>query len=164
METFSYHTTARFWQRVATTNPADCWEWLGSRRGDSYGQVYANGRHIAAHRLAHYLTTLTWPEVVRHKCDNRVCCNPHHLEGGTQTDNMRDVVQRGRHYHANKTRCPHGHDYTQDNTYIRPNGSRECRTCRRQRKRDTRNMALPPMQGPCHNLCAGVPNTDTPLP
>jgi hypothetical protein len=29
-----------------------------------------------------------------------------------------------------KTHCPHGHEFTDENTYTRPDGYRECRTCR----------------------------------
>jgi hypothetical protein len=34
--------------------------------------------------------------VVRHKCDNRQCINPEHLEVGTHADNVKDMDQRGR--------------------------------------------------------------------
>lgn len=34
--------------------------------------------------------------VVRHKCDNRACCNIEHLEIGTQSENLMDASKRGR--------------------------------------------------------------------
>ena len=134
MDTATYKDSQRFWLRVTIGLPDECWEWQGSRRGDSYGQVYVAHKHRAAHRFSFFLAHCYYPPVVRHKCDNRVCVNPHHLEGGTQTENMRDVVERGRHFYANKTHCPRGHEYTKENTYIRPKGNRECRACRKERK------------------------------
>lgn len=35
--------------------------------------------------------------------------------------------------HGTETHCPHGHPYSPENTYIRPRGGRECRTCIRLR-------------------------------
>ena len=160
MEITPYKITMRFWKKVAVSTPDQCWEWQGSRRGDGYGQLYAQGKHHAAHRFSHWIATLETPPVVRHKCDNRTCVNPHHLEGGTQSDNMKDTVERGRHYFANKTHCPLGHEYTEDNTYVRPNGHRECRSCRKARK-DRDKVELPEMQGIHHNLCEVAICTDT---
>lgn len=34
--------------------------------------------------------------IIRHECDNTRCINPDHLVIGTQADNMRDMIQRGR--------------------------------------------------------------------
>lgn len=34
--------------------------------------------------------------VVMHKCDNRLCCNPNHLEVGTIADNNHDAIAKGR--------------------------------------------------------------------
>lgn len=71
-----------------------CWEWGGFTTGSGYGRFAGK----AAHRLAYETWVGTIPEghVVRHKCDNRPCINPDHLETGTQADNARDRVERGR--------------------------------------------------------------------
>ena len=135
VEQIPYSVTVRFWKRVGIGAPTECWEWQGSGRTDGYGQFFALKRYRATHRFSFYIANLYYPPVVRHKCDNRKCVNPHHLEGGTQSDNMKDAVKRGRHWGAAKTHCNHGHEFTVENTYYRPDNSRECRTCRKERGR-----------------------------
>lgn len=34
------------------------------------------------------------------------------------------------HWNSKKTHCKHGHPFDENNTYIKPNGERGCRTCR----------------------------------
>lgn len=34
-----------------------------------------------------------------------------------------------------KTHCKHGHKFTKENTYVRPDGRRTCRTCKREQGR-----------------------------
>ena len=36
------------------------------------------------------------PPVVRHTCDNPSCCNPIHLRGGNQSQNMQDKIAKDR--------------------------------------------------------------------
>ncbi len=142
MEAMGYKETKRFWQRVSIGDPKECWEWKGGLRGDGYGQFYVWGKHRAVHRFSFFIANLYWPPVVRHTCDNRRCVNPHHLQGGTQSENMQDMVERGRHFHKNKTHCLYGHEYTEQNTYTRPDNSRECRTCRRERVNGKNDLDL----------------------
>lgn len=76
-----------------------CWDWkLGLDKG-GYGHGKFDGKEKAAHRAmyrAYYKCTLHSDQVVRHKCDRRICINPHHLEIGTHADNIRDMWKRGR--------------------------------------------------------------------
>lgn len=45
-------------------------------------------------------------------------------------------VQEG-HRNSRKEVCAQGHDYTPENTYIAPDGARQCKTCRRVRVRES---------------------------
>jgi hypothetical protein len=66
-----------------------------------------------------------------HFDDNLINNHLTNLRWGTSTENSHDCVRNGNHHWANKTRCPQGHDYSSENTYIDPRGRRSCRTCRR---------------------------------
>lgn len=80
-------------------SPSGCWEWQRSRAGKGYGQIsVGNQKQDYAHRVSYSLYHGPIPEgyVVRHKCDNPCCCNPDHLEVGSQKDNMQDCKERGR--------------------------------------------------------------------
>lgn len=52
------------------------------------------------------------------------------LRWGTRSDNGLDAVRNGRHSNSNKLKCPQGHEFTTENTYIRSDtGARRCRIC-----------------------------------
>ena len=72
---------------------------------------------------------------VLHKCDNNLCRNDKHLYLGTHADNTRDAVVRKRMHKMKWTRCIHGHLFSKTNTYIRKDGRRVCKTCRKLRMR-----------------------------
>ena len=87
----------RFWDKVKKAGPDDCWEWQLGVGSHGYGK-FTQGRQweMTAHRFAYTITHGEIPkgQVVRHKCDNRRCCNPAHLELGKQGDNIRDMHVR----------------------------------------------------------------------
>jgi hypothetical protein len=81
-----------------TITDSGCWEWNGAQNRNGYGVVYHSGETLVASRAAFRV----WKSeeigelFVCHTCDNRICINPDHLRLGTNADNMRDMVQKGR--------------------------------------------------------------------
>lgn len=87
----------RFMAKVDMT--PDCWVWTGAVATNGYGRfMWAPGEVRQAHRAAYELAIGPIPSghVVRHRCDNRICVRPSHLETGTQADNINDAIQRDR--------------------------------------------------------------------
>ena len=117
--------------RKANVNLEECWPWAGYVRPTGYGDVWADGRRDSAHRWVY--ETLVGPIPVGldldHVCRSRSCVNPAHLEPVTRSDNLR------RSPRSNRTACPKGHNFSVENTYVRPSGYyRYCRTCHRQKE------------------------------
>lgn len=88
-----------FWSRVGMAEEDACWPWTGSKTNKGYG-VYAPlpGVLLRAHRVAYALHNggIDDDLMVCHHCDNPSCCNPKHLFLGTGSDNMQDMVAKGR--------------------------------------------------------------------
>lgn len=87
----------RFWAKVRKSD--GCWLWIGAKNSHGYGYFAVTHNWIVrAHRIAFELTTGPVPVDlhVLHRCDVRACVNPAHLFLGTQLDNVRDMVAKGR--------------------------------------------------------------------
>jgi hypothetical protein len=76
----------------------ECIEYTGTLQAAGYGVIQISKRRTQAHRVSFELHNGPIPEgmMVRHMCDNPPCINPDHLELGGQTENMADMVERGR--------------------------------------------------------------------
>ena len=82
-------------QKLSSTNENECWT-IG-RKPHKNGYIYWKNKRL--HRLVwemHNAEPIPDGMVIRHKCDNRECCNPFHLELGTQAQNIQDMIERGR--------------------------------------------------------------------
>lgn len=123
----------RFWRRVQVGAPDDCWPITGYIGKGGYGSAQMDGRRTTAHRAAYVLTNGPVDDTLEidHLCKNRRCCNPRHLEAVTSRVNMLRSGAPSARYAVARA-CVHGHPFTPDNTYIRPNGHRTCRQCNRE--------------------------------
>lgn len=84
----------RFTEDRYVVMESGCWEWKYTDHS-GYGRnilIHIDGlvRYFKPHRVSVFKYRGEYPELVRHKCNNRRCVNPEHLEGGSHRENARD--------------------------------------------------------------------------
>ncbi len=130
----------RPWQDRAIPEPnSGCLLWEGAVQRHGYGHIRRGGRYLSLHRVVWEETHGAIPDGlhVLHRCDVPACVNVAHLFLGTHTDNMRDIVAKGRHtsnrggFYRNKTHCRNGHLFSDENVGMTAAGHRYCRVCKR---------------------------------
>jgi hypothetical protein len=123
------------WQdRIVIDPDTGCWNCTSGRDGDGYPKL----KGIQASRFVWQEMVGPIPEgaVLDHiVCRNRACVNPEHLRVVTPRVNTLENSEGPAAKNAAKTHCVHGHDFTAENTYITPEGRRQCRICRAARNR-----------------------------
>lgn len=87
-----------FDERLKENAATGCLEWQAGRDAYGYGRLFFNGRQERSHRVAWIRAHGAIPAGMHvcHRCDNPPCCNPDHLFLGSNTDNRRDSVRKGR--------------------------------------------------------------------
>lgn len=115
----------------------ECLIWTGKKDRDGYGSVtvYVDGRPAmrTTHRVLYEAVVGLVPPGLHldHLCRRTSCVNPDHLEPVTVTENNARARER-RTADDPRTHCVNGHEFTPENTYIRPDRStRSCRACNR---------------------------------
>jgi hypothetical protein len=115
----------KFWAKVSKTDT--CWNWIGGKDRDGYGQFCPSGSTIQrAHRYSY--KTLVGPiadgMTIDHLCKNRACVNPDHMEVVTLKENiLRGFSPAAQH--ARATHCKNGHELPVPNS----RGKRTCKIC-----------------------------------
>src|SRR5579885_1542362 len=77
----SYRAPLRFIKRVEVIE-SGCWIWTGKPMSAGYGIFHFNGKEQTAHRAAYlmFIGPIAPNHDVHHKCRNRLCVSPDHLE------------------------------------------------------------------------------------
>lgn len=77
--------------------PDACMIWPFGKSNRQYGYLKVDGRQVSCHRVAFELIHgYRPPDNGCHICDTPPCFNPRHIFEGTQLDNKRDCVAKGR--------------------------------------------------------------------
>lgn len=152
----------RFWSKVEITD--DCWLWLAYTNDDGYGRFRNENDMWLAHCLVYEMAIGPIPEgmhldhtchgadprfLALELCPHRRCVRPTHLEPVTPSVNQRrsrhPEIMRARF--AAITHCPHGHEYSLENTavrYLTGYNTRHCRMCDAIRAREKRALMRTP--------------------
>lgn len=75
--------------------PSPCFIWTGpdsgTGRGGGYGRMSLNSQTVATHLVVytHFYGYIPSKKQIDHKCRNRLCCNPAHLEMVSQKENCK---------------------------------------------------------------------------
>ncbi|MFG1963180.1 HNH endonuclease signature motif containing protein [Nonomuraea sp. NPDC049028] len=120
-----------------------CWIWTGIIINSGYPRLgitrQRKTKQYLAHRLSYRLFVGPIPNGMQidHLCMVRRCVNPRHLEVVTPQVNVLRSPNTMASRWGHRTHCERGHEYTPENTLLKPRRdnpektSRVCRTCKK---------------------------------
>lgn len=111
----------QMWNYCGVTDTA-CWSWQRRLTPTGYGTIsIPRGRQAPLHRASWIIFRGPIPLglMIDHKCQNRSCFNPWHLEPVTPEINYRRAAQPGLSRYSD-TNCRRGHPWTADTTFWEP--------------------------------------------
>ena len=92
----------RFYAKVRKAEETECWLWTGSTWGHprykkhAYGQMRVGVKRISAHVISYIMAHGPIPEgcEIDHRCHNKLCVNPAHLDAVSHAENMQRMTAR----------------------------------------------------------------------
>lgn len=122
----------RFEEKVEHDPVSGCWQWVAAiSKATGYGVFQVGGKFQSAHRASYelFVGPLEKGLVVHHRCGNRPCVNPEHLEAMNQRSNLMATPQTQAATNAAKVVCLRGHSVF----VTGKSGRRYCKECSRLR-------------------------------
>lgn len=92
-----HKTDAERFLAYTERQPDGCLLWIASSNGNGYGAISADAGGRLAHRAAWELANgekLEGWDAVHHKCANRLCVEPSHLQRITPAENTAEMLER----------------------------------------------------------------------
>jgi len=80
--------------RLVVDDDTGCHLWTGAVNSAGYGVLLYLYKSYKPHRV---MMNAQEGDIICHKCDTPLCCNPDHLYKGTRSQNAYDVIKRTGH-------------------------------------------------------------------
>jgi len=115
----------RFREKYEVNEQTGCWEWIASFGTAGYGQFGEThsdlmGAHVFSYKT--FVGPIPEGHDVHHKCLNKCCVNPDHLETKTKGEH-------GAMHSPKKEQCINGHFYEVTGYYTVSNKGKSWRQC-----------------------------------